>query len=170
MSTSNGRGRRIRDMTLYGMADSELLAVVDDVADENGWATTFSVRYQLGEDPWLPRKGEGPTSGVGMRLAWLRRYGWVERGPNVKVESDEADYGWRWSTSWRLTAMGHALLDNPGLSRSVERALDGLNPAQRLRLTRELGEAGLDAPTEIRYALRREWQRSAGLAPHRGRR
>ena len=88
-------------MTLYGMGDAELLAVVDDVADENGWATTFSIRFQLGEDPWLPRKGEGGTSGVGMRLAWLRRYGWVERGPSVKVESDEAEYGWRWSTSWR---------------------------------------------------------------------
>ena len=156
-----------RDMTLYGIADTELLAIVDDVADENGWATTFSIRTQLGEDPWLPRKGEGPTSGVGIRLGWLRKYGWLEKGENVKVESDEAEYGWRWSTTWRLTAMGHALIDHPELTRSMERAFGSLTTSQRLRLTRELGGQGRDAPAEIRAALRREWTRSAGLAPHR---
>jgi hypothetical protein len=149
-------------MTLFGVSDSELLGIVNDLADENGWATTFAVRTQVGEDPWLPRKGEGRTSGVGIRLAWLRRYGWVEKGENVKVESDDADYGWRWSQSWRLTAMGQALLDHPELSVSVENALAKLNPAQRLRLTRELGEFGNHTAPEIRSALRRQWQRSLG--------
>jgi hypothetical protein len=165
----NGNRPNLRDMTLWGISDAELLGIVDDVADENGWSTTFAVRVQLGEDPWTPRKGEGPTTGVGIRLAWLRRYGWLEKGEPIKVESDEADYGWRWSQAWRLTAMGEALLDNPELSRSVEAALSKLNPAQRLRLTRELGEAGAHAPDEIRSALRRQWQRSSGLAPHRHR-
>lgn len=158
----NGRGPNLRDMTLWGISDAELLAVVDDLADEQGWATTFAVRLQLGEDPWLPRKGEGKTSGVGMRLAWLRRYGWVERGPNVKIESDEAEYGWRWSTSWRLTPVGHALLDDPDLRPTVEAALAKLNPAQRLRVTREMAESGHTSAPEIRTALRRQWVRSLG--------
>lgn len=163
MSSNRSNGRVVRNMRVDGdYSDAELLAVVEDLADENGWASTFSIRHQLGEDPWLPRRGEGKTSGVGIRLAWLRRYGWVERGPNVKVVSDEADYGWRWSTSWRLTAMGNALLDHPDLSRSVERALETLNPAQRLKLTRELAEAGHGAPMEIQQALKRQWRRSMG--------
>ena len=58
--------------------------------------------------------------------------------------------------------MGHALLDDPELSRSVENALSKLNPAQRLRLTRELGEFGAHTSTEIKTALRRQWQRALG--------
>jgi hypothetical protein len=162
MSANRRNGRVIRDMTLDGISDAELLAIVDDVADENGWATTFAIRYQLGEDPWTPRgKGQGRTTGVGIRLAWLRRYGWLEKGgASVKVESEEPEYGWRWSQSWRLTAMGHALLDHPELSRAVEKALDGLNPAQRLRMVRELGEAGYATAPEVQAAMRRQWQRS----------
>lgn len=166
MSASrNGRNRGPRDMTLYGIADSELLGIVDDLADENGWTTTLAVRAQLGEPLDLP---EDMRSGVGMRLAWLRRYGWVEHGERERVDTDD-ERGWRWSQSWRLTAMGHALLDDPKLKASVEQALVALNPAQRLRLVRELGEGGATGPLEIRSALRRQWQRSAGLAPHRHR-
>lgn len=164
MSASrNGRGPGRRDMTLWGISDSELLAMLDDLADENGWTTTYDVRLQLGEDVEASER-----TGVGIRLAWLKRYGWVEKGDRERVESARK-HGWEWSQSWRLTAMGHALLDDPKLTAAVERALDNLNPAQRLRLTRELGEGGLAAPPEIRTALRRQWTRSAGLAPHRER-
>lgn len=164
----NGRPNRRVDASLYGeISDAEMLAVVDDLADENGWTTTYDVRRQLGEDPWhslkVPREDRGPVSGVGGRLGWLRRYGWLEGGEAVKVYAGEPEYGWRWEKSWRLTAMGHALLDNPKLARSVESALAGLNPAQRLRLAREIGESGAGAPTEIRAALRRQWQRSMNL-------
>lgn len=144
-------------MTLLGISDSEILGIVLDLADENGWVTTYSVRHQLDEDLDSPER-----SGVGIRLGWLRRYGWLEKGERERVESND-DSGWRWSQSWRLTAMGYALLEDPDLSRSVESALAKLNPAQRLRLTRELGEAGHDAQPEIRDALRRQWRRSLGV-------
>lgn len=135
------------DLTLFGIADSELLAIVDDLADENGWTHTLDVRLQLGEKP--DNADAKHRSGVGPRLSWLRRYGWLEQ------KSDER-------SAWRLTAMGHALLDDPELSRSVENALDKLNPAQRLRLTRELGEFGASTSDEIKTALRRQWQRALG--------
>jgi len=157
---SSRRNGRV-DMTLMGISDADLLGMVDDLADENGWATTMAVRGQLGEDPWQPSKGEH-RSGVGIRLAWLKRYGWLETGEREKVESDD-ERGWRWSQSWRLTAMGNALLDNPSLSKSVENALDGLNPAQRLRMVRELGEVGYGMAPEISAALRRQWKRSMRL-------
>jgi hypothetical protein len=147
-SRRNGDGPRERiDVSLFGISDAELLAIIDDLADENGWTHTIDVRVQLGEHP--DEADQSMRSGVGPRLSWLRRYGWLEQHPDDR-------------RSWRLTAMGHALLDNPDLSRSVESALAKLNPAQRLRLTRELGEFGTHAPSEIKTALRRQWQRTLG--------
>ena len=157
---SASRNGRV-DMTLLGISDTDILGIVDDLSDENGWATTYAVRVQLGEDPWIPSTGEH-RSGVGSRLAWLRRYGWLERGERERIDSDD-ERGWRWSQAWRLTAMGHALLDNPSLSRTVEKALDGLNPAQRLRMVRELGEAGFSTAPEINAVLNRQWRRSMQL-------
>lgn len=144
-ASSNGAGppERGLDLTIWGISDTELLGIVDDVADENGWSTTADVRLQLGEN-----LEDGRRSGAGSRLAWMRRYGWLERSPDTG--------------GWRLTAMGHAILDNPRLSAAVERALGGLNPAQRVRLAREIGESGASAPVEVRAALRRQWQRSIG--------
>jgi hypothetical protein len=132
------------DASLWGISDSELLGVIDDLGDENGWSTTYDIRKQLGEKPEEVKH----RTGVGPRLGWMRRYGWVERSPETGM--------------WRLTAMGHAILDNPELSKSVENALAKLNPAQRLRLAREIAEAGHSSADEIRSALRRQWQRSMG--------
>lgn len=132
------------DVSIWGISDTELLAIVNDLADENGWAHTYAVRVQIGEDPEQAKH----RSGVGVRLAWMKRYGWLEKGER----SDE----------WRLTAMGHQILENPGLSRAVETAMGKLNPAQRLRLTRQLAEEGHEAPMEIKSALRRQWMRSLG--------
>jgi hypothetical protein len=45
---------------------------------------------------------------------------------------------------------------------AVEKALEQMNPAQRVRLTRELAEDAGGARPEIRTALRRQWMRSLG--------
>jgi hypothetical protein len=150
---SASRNGRV-DASLFGISDSEILGILDDLADENGWTSTYAVRVQLGEK----MDQSDRKSGVGPRLAWLRRYGWIERGERDRIE--QTDGTWVWTQRWRLTAMGNALLDNPDLSKTVENALSKLNPAQRLRLTRELGDAGSATAPEIRNALRRQWQRS----------
>jgi hypothetical protein len=150
---SASRNGRV-DASLFGISDSEILGILDDLADENGWTSTYAVRVQLGEK----MDQSDRKSGVGPRLAWLRRYGWIERGERERIE--QTDGTWVWTQRWRLTAMGNALLDNPDLSKTVENALSKLNPAQRLRLTRELGDAGSATAPEIRNALRRQWQRS----------
>src|SRR5262252_5863009 len=147
MSASRNGNRA--DMKLLTIGDPEVLGMVDDVSDENGWATVASVQIQMGEDPFKVNR-----SMVGGRLGWLRRYGWVERGEKERYyESDAQDARWRWTQTYRLTAMGHTLLDNPSLSRAVERAMEDLNPAQRLKLVRSLGEAGHTAAPEIHNAL-----------------
>jgi hypothetical protein len=142
MSVRNG----YLDVSLFGISDEELLAVVDDLADADGWVSTIDVRLQLGEKP-----DKGYRSGVGPRLSWMRRYGWLEgRGTGSKTDPKQ----------WRLTAIGHALLDHPSLTQAFKRTLEGLNPAQRLVLTRELGEGAHGSVDEIRNALRRQWTRS----------
>jgi hypothetical protein len=139
-ASSNGRGR---DLSIWGISDPEILGIVDDLADDDGWTTTIEVRLQLGENPDDTRR----HSGVGPRLSWLRRYEWLEQHPDDR-------------SRWRLTPLGQDLLDHPDLTRTVQTALDKLNPAQRLRLTRQLAETGASSP--YRTALRRQWARSLG--------
>lgn len=143
----NGRKRadiQPRDLSNWGISDTEVLGIVDDLSKEDGWASTYEVRVQLGEHP----EEVGHRTGVPSRLAWLRRYGWLERS--------DAD------GRWRLTPVGHAILDRPSLPKAVAGSLGKLNPAQRLTLTRELGQSGNEQAPEVRTAIRRQWQRSLG--------
>jgi hypothetical protein len=156
MSSGRNGGRpagRI-DVSLWGISDAELLGIINDLADEQGWVNTLNVRLQLGENP--EDSTEGARSGVGPRLSWLTRYGWLERGERQK---DEDGHWWQ---TYRLTPMGQLLLEGPQLTAAFEKTLGKLNPRQRLQLTRELGEAGAGAPDEIRTAIRRQWVRSLG--------
>jgi hypothetical protein len=132
------------------IADMELLAIVDDLADENGWTSSHDVRIQLGEQP----DDTSYRSGIPQRLGWMRRYGWLEKGERERRPDNT------WSQRWRLTAMGQVLLDQPELSPQLEQALSRLTPAKRLVLTKELAEIADSAPGEIRNALRRQWARS----------
>lgn len=130
---SNGRV----DVTLYGISDTELLAIIDDIADADGWASNYDIRLTLGESADVKR------SGVPSRVAWMRRYGWLER--------DSAN-----PSAHRLTTAGRAMLTRPDLSKTMTNALAAMTPAQRLTLTREIARNGGD----IRTALRRQWIRS----------
>ena len=141
------------DLSLWGISDTEMLAIVDDLADENGWTATLDVRLQVGEN--IERVGA--RSGAGSRLAWMRRYGWLEKDPDSRPSQ----------MRWRLTAMGHAILDGGELTKAMQNALDKLNPAQRVQLTRAVARDGASSPDEVRQALRREWRRS--LDPRRRR-
>jgi hypothetical protein len=147
--SDNGRPGHL-DLTLFGISDMELLAIVDDLADEDGWTQTLEVRLQLGESV-----DKGYRSGVGPRLSWMVRYGWLER--NILTAKKPGN-----ERQWRLTAIGHALLDNPKMTAAFQRTFQQLNPAQRLVLARELGEGAHGSADEIRNALRRQWMRSLG--------
>jgi hypothetical protein len=141
-ASGNGNDKRGLDLTIWGISDPEILGIVDDSADEEGWSPTLEVRLRLGEDI-----ESGRRSGVPTRLSWLRRYGWLEQHPDDR-------------SRWRLTPLGQELLDHPDLTATVTKALDRLNPAQRLRVTREIAELG--GSSAYRTALRRQWTRSLG--------
>ena len=130
---SNGRV----DLTLLGISDTELLAIVNDQQNADGWTETKDVRLTLGESLDIKR------SGVGSRLAWMRRYGWLEQSHERR-------------DLHRLTPAGARMIDRPDLTKTTYKILDGMNDAQRLALTREVAEHGSD----IKTALRRQWTRS----------
>jgi len=126
------------DLSLYGIGDVELLAIVDDLAGEDGATSTIDVRLQLGENI-----ENGQRSGVGPRLAWMVRYGWLERaGPGL----------------WRLSDDGVEILDDPELSTAFDKELGSLNAAQRLEVVRAI--AGRSERLSVSNALRRQWKRS----------
>src|SRR5437764_6958475 len=107
------RHRSALDVSIWGISDTELLAVIDDLADENGWTSNYDIRLQLGEEI----EETGHRSSVPGRIARMRRYGWLEQNADNRAQH-------------RLNAMGHAILDNPELSKSFTTALGKLNPAQ----------------------------------------
>jgi len=145
MTASNGRGPDRRDLSNWGVSDAEVLGIVSDVCEEgDGWASTYDVRLKFGEHP----EESGHRTGVPSRLAWLRRYGWLERNHD--------------DGRWRLTEFGQAVIRRPTLPKPVADRLDGLNLAQQLALTRRLTESGAAAIPEARTAIRRQWQRSLG--------
>jgi len=139
------------DLSLFGeFNDRDLLGIIDDLADDDGWARTIDIRIQIGE-----RIEKGYRSGVGPKLGWFVRYGWVER--NIITARRPGN-----EREWRLTAIGRALLENPKFQAAFERTFKSLNPAQRLMLTKELAEAADAGAQEVRTALRRQWARSLG--------
>jgi hypothetical protein len=54
-------------LTLYDFRDLDLMLKLDGIGDDDGWATTQELAEALG-------MGDD-TRAVGMRCAWMRRYG-----------------------------------------------------------------------------------------------
>lgn len=145
LNRRNGRGPspEPRDLSNWGATDTEVLGIVDDVCREgDGFASTYDIRLRFGEHPEDNRR-----TGVPSRLSWQRRYGWLDR----------ADDG-----RWYLTEYGRQILLPPKLPARVASGLETLNLAQRITLTKELGQAGAEAPPEVQTAIRRQWQHSQG--------
>ena len=103
-------GKR-RSLSLHAFSDEELLAIVEERGDKDGWVTTAELSSSIG----IPVE-EG-LSAAGIRLSWMARYGVVERDPDRRVE-----------TRWRLTKRGTEILAakfSPAFSRQLGVAVDG---------------------------------------------
>lgn len=140
--------REGRGATLFDFSDTDLLALVEDLYDAEGWSSTKTIAAQLGFTGELEITGH---RSVGVRLSQMRwRYGWLEKHP------DEAG-------KWKLSEMGHLVLDGGELQTSMRNALFRMTPAQRVRAIRSLGETTAAGPDAVRHAMRREWNRNLGI-------
>lgn len=87
---SNRNGNR-KHASLYDFRDLDLMLTLADRGDNNGWAPTHDLASTLGFGDELQP--------LGIRLAWMRHYGMVERH-HLKGES-----------LWRLTNGGNRVID-----------------------------------------------------------
>lgn len=132
---------KLTSLRIIDYTDRELLHMLNDVADEEGWATTEQLVKAIGlvskdNDPGRPRRS------VATRFTWMRRFGWVERNEE--------------HTAWRLTREGADLM-NGSLRRGLQKSLKSMRDGDRVLLMREMATAYREAPRESAIMFRREW-------------
>jgi hypothetical protein len=124
---------------LADASDRELLALLQDAADNDGQASTADVADLTG------LKSKRPLVNVGVRLGYLRTIGLVERDPETR--------------GWYLTATGESLVAGR-LSAAARRALDDLDGGAAWAATEQLGELLRIAGVQQATLMRRQWQHS----------
>jgi hypothetical protein len=105
-------------MSLHAFSDEELLAIIQERGDKDGWVTTAELSSSIG----IPVE-EG-LSATGVRLGWMARYGVVLRDSDRRAE-----------TRWRLTKRGTQVV-NASFTKSMETSLNGLGQDALWRLAR----------------------------------
>lgn len=143
-------------LRLVDLSDREVLLVVRDVADGDGWAYAYDVGAQLGVVEEHRRRA------AAQRLSWLRRFGAVERehladeNGNLLYTAGDTHRP-RWGQRWRLTDAGEAIA--LGRLRAPEqRAIDGLDEPAALLAVREIARRARYADVTLAKLIDREWR------------
>jgi hypothetical protein len=148
----------MKSLKLEDFSDRELLLIIHDVRDAEGWSTAKDVAERIDIEhprPWVP---------VASRLGWLRRFGaterefmWDEFGNPMYTAKGEIRYTQR----WRLTEAGLAVAHGNINSRQQEQ-LERFKDDQLLLVTRWLAERQRNGDGVAAALVRREWKH--GLA------
>jgi hypothetical protein len=125
-------------LRIEDFSDVELLALVNDHADSDGYVKTEEMVLIVGLDV------ENARQCVGSRFSWLARYGAMEKNP------DEVG-------SWRLSAVGLAMVKG-NLSASEKRTLENLADEKLLSLARGVTNRYRSTGATGAQLMRREWQ------------
>ena len=131
----------LTSLRIVDYTDRELLHILNDVANEEGWASSEDLAKAIGIKP----RGDdprGPRRCVAMRFAWMARYGWVRRDPS--------------NTMWCLTKDGEDLMSGQ-LRPALQQSLKEMRAADRVLLMREMTNAYRNAPKSAAAMYRREW-------------
>ena len=130
-------------LKLTEFEDIELMFVVADSADpETGVASSQAIADNLGI------KDKDPTRNVGARLAWLRRYGVVDK--NTK--------------GWYVNETGEQLMRGE-LTAAQKQAFAQLSQPRTLAAARRLSQVLQEAGPEAAALMHRQWR--YGLAQRR---
>lgn len=155
----------LESLRLVDFSDREILLILRDVADDEGWATAADMAVHI------DLRKEHPQRFVGARLGWLFRYGaverehmWDEQGNALTTTTGKPRYTQR----WRLTPAGEALAVG-ALKAAQQRALEGLSDAQLLVAMRELTKRYQQAPDTAAALVKREWTYGSAPERHNGR-
>lgn len=139
MSRRNGSNRRT--LRLEDFSDRELLALVADHEDSEGWADSLHVAQAI----W-PKYGteepERARASVARRFSWLRRWGVMEKGD---------------SGLWRLTRDGRLLAEGR-LSEGQRRSVTDLDDEQLMSLGYAMADRYQEAGETPAILFRRAMQ------------
>jgi hypothetical protein len=153
---TRGGSSELESLRLVDLSDREVLLVVRDVAEPDGWAYAYDVGRRLGIADDHARRA------AAVRLSWLVRYGAVQREHlqdafgNLRYINDDLGrpkYGQR----WRLTDVGEAVADGK-LKRAQERAVEEASDVQLLLVERAIAERGRGADAATSKLIEREWK------------
>jgi hypothetical protein len=141
-------------LTITDYSDREFLLICKDVAEGDGWFEAVAV---------AERVGVAKTRIASSRLAWLRRYGAVER----EIERDEAGNiratrggKVRYTQRWKLSPLGEAIALGR-LRKRDEQALSSMDEGQMLMAVRYISQQSRDA-TGAGKLMQREWRYGHG--------
>lgn len=138
-------------LRLQDLSDREVLLVIIDQADGDGWTDSQTIADALDL-----RERRIASS----RLSWLQRWGVLER----EHERDEAgNLRWRrdgkpvYTQRWRPTGIGQDLASG-SLRKAQQTAMTGARDGEMVELVRLLAEHQRQAPLAVRQLMRREYR------------
>jgi hypothetical protein len=133
-------------MTLMDMSDKDLLYTLEEIGDQEGWATAREVAEAVNLD------AKNRNQCIGGRFAWLKRFGIMD----FKMEEGES--------KWRLNALGESLLHSAKSDSALKGIIAELSEAERIALTGMLaGQFAKDSRKKGRsttHLARRSWKHS----------
>jgi hypothetical protein len=140
--------RALKALRNEDYTDRELLHILDDAADEDGWATSHDLHEKLriaapDDITTDVDRDRYARHCIATRYSWMVRYGWCDRDREM--------------VRWRVNDAGRALMDG-SLSSDFEAMLRSLKPGDRVLVMRELGKGYRQTGTPAQAMLRREWQ------------
>ena len=124
-------------LQLEDFSDVELLHLVLDYQDKDGYVTTGEMVLAIGID------SEHARNCVSSRFSWLKRYGAMEKHPEE-------------TNKWRLSAAGRALI-GAKLSASEQRLLESMKDEKLLGMARVVTSRYRAAGSVSAQMVRREW-------------
>jgi hypothetical protein len=144
VSTDGPRKPPARSFDLYAFSDEELLALVKDNLDEEGWVTSAELADAIG----IPDDETNRLAGIGVRLGWMQRYGVVRKDDEKKVPS-----------RYTITGRGIVVLEAT-FSKALDDQLNGLRGEALWRLARTVSDRYAQADDVSAVLVRRSMQRA----------
>lgn len=135
-------------LTLEIMIDKDLLYILEECGDEEGYASSNDIAEKIG------LKGKYKNQNVGVRLANLKKWGVLE----AKIEDG--------ITFWRLNKVGETLMSSASTDKEVKALLNDLDEAQKIAITEMLAKQIASDSRKIgrptAHLARRAWRHSMG--------
>lgn len=141
----------LEHLRLQELSDREVLLVMADLADADGYADADEMASQLGLSV------KHGLRQVTSRLTWLKRWGAVERESAEQANERRRPGEPPPRRHWRMTPTGQELATG-ALRKRQQEALDGARDSDLLQITRLLAQRQRSGNLTVANLVRREWR------------